>query len=111
MIDRHAQFHRFLQRNLALDAASFHGVPVPGMVYHDVAKLARGHGQKMAAVLPIHRLAGKEFQVKFVDQSSGLKGVIRALNLKVMSRQAAELLVYDANQLPAGIVIPRPPSL
>lgn len=63
------------------------------MVDQDLAHGGRGHGQEMRPTLPLRALLTDQLQVSLVDQSRGLKSVVRPLLLEVMACQCAELLI------------------
>jgi len=82
MIDHHTDFGRVLQGDFGLQSAALEGVAVLRVVHHNVPQLPRGNGQEVAAILPVDRFAGEEFQVKFVNQRGSLERVVRAFGLQ-----------------------------
>lgn len=56
----------------------------------------------MAAILNRSGMIAEEAEVGFVDQRSGLQGVIGALGLHVVSSEAAQVGVEEMEELLAG---------
>ena len=79
-------------------AVTFVGPAFAGVVHQDLTHEARGNGNEMRAVLQFHRLTSQQPQVGLVDQRRALQGVIRALGLEVVVRQAPQLFVDQRHQ-------------
>jgi len=66
---------------------AFAGVVLPGMIDQNTAHQAARQAEKVAPVLPIDLIGAAEANVHLVDQSGGLKGMVRPFAAHAGKRQ------------------------
>jgi hypothetical protein len=68
------------------------------VIHQDTPHHLRRDSQKMLAISPGDLILPDQPHVRFVNQSRGLQAMIGPLPPKVVSRQAAKLIVYQGHQ-------------
>ena len=83
-------------------ATSLGGVAHAGMVHKDLPHHAGGQREEMGSAVPVGRFAVYHAQIDFMDEGSGLQGVITALAGKVLFRHSAQFVVDKRNECISG---------
>ena len=94
---------RLVEFHALLAAAVPHSLLAPGAFDEDAAHGFGGRGEEMSAVLKARRVVAGQAQPGFVDQRSGLQRVTGGFIGHAGSRQFAQLVIDQRQQLVSGL--------
>src|SRR5271165_1778620 len=98
-----------VQRNLHRTSTSLLIIPGTRKIRQDAAHHPGGNGEKMSAILPIHRVDIHQAEVNLVDQGGGLQSVTRIFPSHAAVRQSVQLVFDHRSQLRQRPVVPGAP--
>jgi hypothetical protein len=61
---------------------------------------------ELSAALPMGRMLANQFEISFMNQGSGLKGMVRSLTPHIPAGQPFELVIDQRNKLFLGGLVP-----
>jgi hypothetical protein len=83
---------------------------IAGVIYQNLPHKPGSDSKEVRAAFPFRRTLAKQAHVGFVNQSSALEGVIRALLLQGVAGETPELLVDERHEGVEGLPVAAAPT-
>src|SRR5262249_14229881 len=104
-------YQRLIERHPLRATTSLLVIPRSSRVDEHAPHRARSHGKKVRAILPLNLVDVDQPKVSLVYERSRLECVTRSLVLHVPTRQTAQLVVHERQQLVEGRLVSLGPRL